>query len=89
MDKLNYGMEFRKLHDSIADETLKENYAAIVELLAAHLYTIYGLISSYDSEIPDIFPVRSVERAQKLIIYLYAISSCQVGSSICDMLIKG
>jgi len=88
MESLNYKVVLTDLQNSIIKQTLQNDYE-IIELLVAHLNTIYGLMSIYGGAVPEIFPVRSADRAQKFMVLVHTISAFQFGSSIMDMLISG
>ena len=88
MDNLNFKKELLDLQNSIADQTFAEHYEKI-ELVAANLNSLYGLLSTLNGSLPSVFPVKSKERAQKLMVIVYAINSFHFASTINDLLING
>lgn len=88
MEKINFNKVLSDLHDSIGKQTLHNNYDT-VELLLANLNSIYGMLLLFEGDAQIIFPIRSIERAQKFMVLIHTISAFQFGTSISDMLIKG
>ena len=76
------------MQNSIADQTLDEHYEKI-ELIAANLNSLYGLLSTLNGSLPNIFPIKSKERAQKFMVIAYSINSFHFASTINDLLING
>ena len=64
MAKLNYKNELLKLESDIIEKTIREN-KDVVELISANLNSLYGLISVLHGPNDYIFPVTTIERAQK------------------------
>ena len=88
MEKLNFKIILTELQNSISKETLRCNND-IIQLLIANINSIYGLLSIFDGKIPEIFPIRSADRAQKFMILIHSFSAFQFSSSIFDLLLNG
>jgi len=88
MDLLNYKVVLLDLQNSIANETVAENREA-VELIAANLNSLYGLLITRDGAQSDVFPITSRGRAVKFMVIMHTIVAFQFGSTIFDHLING
>ncbi len=88
IEKLNYNKELNELHDGIATLTLKDHRETI-EVIAAQLNSLYGLLDIIDSLINDVLPVKNKEQASKLLVILYSISAFHFGSTIIKLTING
>ena len=88
MEALNYKAELIQLENTITDRTLGENPEA-VQLLAANLNTLYGMILSREGLQSDVFPITSPERAVRFKVSVYSMAAFQFSSSIVDNLLTG
>jgi hypothetical protein len=88
MKTLNYKVELIQLENTITERTHKENPEA-VQLLAANLNTLYGMIHSREGLQPDVFPITSPERAVRFMVSVYSLAAFQFSSSIVDNLLTG
>jgi hypothetical protein len=88
MTQLNYKNELIKLENDIVEKTLA-NDKDTVELIAANLNSLYGLISILHGSNSYIFPITTEARSQKFLIMLYSITAFQLSSSILDLSLSG
>ena len=88
IEKLNYSKELNDLHNDIAEKAINCHHYAI-EVIAAQLNSLYGLLGTIENSMNDVLPVKNKECASRLLVILYSISAFHFGSTILKLSING